>query len=122
MAWFAARASAVNRGMPLRKSPASNVVVVSIVPVRNPLPSGLNGTNPMPSSESVGMISASGARHHSEYSDCSAVTGCTAWARRIVRGAASDRPKWPTWPAFDQFAHGAGGVLDRDVGVDAVLV
>ena len=30
------------------------------------MPSGLNGTNPMPSSESVGMISASGARHHSE--------------------------------------------------------
>jgi hypothetical protein len=40
MAWFAARASAANRGMALRKSPASNAVVVSIVPVRNPLPSG----------------------------------------------------------------------------------
>jgi hypothetical protein len=79
--------------MPFRKSPAANAVEVSIVPVRKPLPSGLNGTNPMPSSESSGMISASGARHHSEYSDCSAVTGCTAWARRIVRGAASDRPK-----------------------------
>jgi hypothetical protein len=51
MAWLAARASAANRGTLLRKSPASNVVVVSIVPVRKPLPRGLNGTNPMPSSD-----------------------------------------------------------------------
>jgi transcriptional regulator GlxA family with amidase domain len=34
----------------------------------------------MPSSSSAGMISASGPRYHSEYSLCSAVTGCTAWA------------------------------------------
>jgi hypothetical protein len=70
-----------------------------MVPARNPLPSGLNGTKPMPSSARVGMISASGDRHHSEYSDCKAVTGCTAWALRIVCGAASDIPKWPTLPA-----------------------
>ena len=37
-------------------------VLASIVPVRKPLPSGLNGTKPMPSSSSVGMISASGSR------------------------------------------------------------
>ena len=53
-------------------------------PVRKPLPSGLKGTKPMPSSSSVGRTSASGSRHHSEYSLWSAVTGCTAWARRIV--------------------------------------
>jgi len=46
----------------------SEVVFSSIFPVRKPFPSGLNGTKPMPSSSSVGNISASGSRHHSEYS------------------------------------------------------
>jgi len=40
-AWFAARASGVNRGRLLRKSLASNFVLASILPVRNPRPSGL---------------------------------------------------------------------------------
>ena len=35
----------------------------------------------------------------SEYSLCSAVIGCTACARRMVSGAASDRPRWRTLPA-----------------------
>jgi hypothetical protein len=60
-----------------RKAPASNVVAVSIAPVRNP-PRGLNGTNPMSSSASVGMISASGSRHHNEYSGRRAVIAGTA--------------------------------------------
>jgi hypothetical protein len=85
--------------MPFRKSFVSKAVAALIVPVRNPLPSGLNGTSPMPSSARVGMISASGDRHHSEYSDCKAVTGCTALARRMVLGPASDNPKWATFPA-----------------------
>jgi hypothetical protein len=42
------------------------------VGVRMPLPSGLNGTNPMPSSSSVGRISVSVSRHHIEYSLCRA--------------------------------------------------
>jgi hypothetical protein len=50
-------------------------VELSIVPVRKPFPSGLNGTKPMPSSARVGKISASGSRHHKEYSLCTAVTG-----------------------------------------------
>ena len=53
----------------------SKVVVSSIFPVRKPLPSGLNGTKPIPSSSSVGRISSSGSRHQSEYSLWSAVTG-----------------------------------------------
>ena len=77
------RASGVKRGTMLRKSVLSNVVFSSILPVRKPLPSGLKGTKPMPSSSSVGSTSASGSRHHSEYSLCRAVTGWTAWARRI---------------------------------------
>ena len=37
-------------------------------PVRKPLPRGLNGTSPIPSSSSVGSNSSSGRLHHSEYS------------------------------------------------------
>jgi hypothetical protein len=74
----------VKRGRVLRMSELSNDVAALILPVRNPLPSGLKGTKPIPSSSRVGAISASGSRHHSEYSLCSAVTGWTAWARRIV--------------------------------------
>ena len=83
-AWFAFRASGVKRGTVLRKSVLSKVVFSSILPVRKPLPSGLKGTKPIPSSSRVGRISASGSRHHSEYSLCRAVTGWTACARRIV--------------------------------------
>ena len=49
-----------------------------IFPVRKPLPSGLKGTKPMPSSSRVGMISVSGSRQKSEYSLCRAVTRWTA--------------------------------------------
>ena len=77
IAWFALRASCVKRGRELRKSVLSNLVFISIFPVRNPLPKGLNGTNPIPSSSSIGKISSSGFLHQSEYSLCKAVTGCT---------------------------------------------
>ena len=46
----------------------------------------------MPSSRSVGMISCSGSRDQTEYSVCSAEMGSTAWARRMVAGAASESP------------------------------
>ena len=121
-AWFAFRASGVKRGTVLRKSELSNVVFSSIFPVRKPLPSGLKGTKPMPSSSSVGRTSASGSRHHSEYSLWSAATGWTAWARRIVCAPASERPKCLTLPCLDQLLHRPGHVLDRHVRVDAVLI
>ena len=70
-----------------------------MVPVRNPRPSGEYGTRPMPSSRSVGRISSSRSRVHSEYSDCRAVIGCVACARRIVAASASDSPRWATLPA-----------------------
>jgi HEAT repeat protein len=57
----------VNRGTMARKSPGANVVDASISPVRNPLPSGLNGTRPMPSSSKTGSRSPSGRRHQSEF-------------------------------------------------------
>ena len=106
----------------LRKSELSNVVFSSIFPVRKPLPSGLNGTKPIPSSSSVGNTSASGFLHHSEYSLWSAVTGWTACARRIVCTPASERPKCLTLPCLDQVLHRSGDVFDRHIRIDAVLI
>ena len=97
-------------------------VLASILPVRKPLPSGLNGTRPMPSSSRVGRISASGSRVHSEYSLCSAATGCTAWARRIEPRARLGEPEIAHLALRDQLLHGAGDVLHRHLGIDAVLV
>ena len=119
---FAFRFSAVKRGTTLRKSVGSNVVFSSIVPVRNPLPSGLNGTKPMPSSSSAGRTSSSGSRHHSEYSLCSAVDrldGVRAADRLHARFGQAEVLDL----AFaDQVLHRAGDVLDRHVGIDAVLI
>ena len=80
-------------------SPSPNSVPAVNWPVRNPRPSGLKGTKPMPSSSRAGRIWSSGSRQNSEYSLWSAVTGWTAWARRIVATPASDMPKWRTFPA-----------------------
>jgi hypothetical protein len=106
----------------LRKSVLSNFVSASILPVKNPLPSGLNGTKPIPSSSSVGITVSSGSRQNSEYSLCSAATGCTAWARRIVFALASDIPKCFTLPSCDQLLHRARDLFDRHIQVDAMLV
>ena len=94
----------------------------SILPVRNPLPNGLNGTRPMPSSSSVGMISASGSRVHSEYSLCSAATGCTAWARRIELRTGFGKAEIADLALAYQVLHDARDILHRHVGVDPVLV
>ena len=105
-----------------RASPSPKVVSAVMVPVRNPLPSGLNGTRPMPSSSSVGMMSCSGSRHHSEYSLCSAVTGWTAWARRMLLDPGFGQAEVADLAGGDEVADGAGDVFDGDVRVDAVLV
>jgi hypothetical protein len=44
------------------------MVEASMVPVRKPLPSGLKGTKPIPSSSHASSTSASGRRHQREYS------------------------------------------------------
>ncbi len=69
------------------------------MPVRKPRPSGEKGTKPMFSSRSTGSTRASGSRVNSEYSDWTAVTGWTAWARRMVPGPASERPMYRILPA-----------------------
>ena len=94
----------------------------SIAPVRKPLPNGLNGTKPMPSSSSVGRISCSGSRHHSEYSLCSAVTGCTACARRIVCAPGLGQAEVFDLALPDQILDGSRDVLDRHVRIDTVLI
>ena len=58
----------------------------------------------MPSSRSTGRISLSTCRVHSEYSVCSAVIGCTAWARRMVSVEASLSPRKRTLPAVTSSA------------------
>ena len=93
-----------------------------MVPVRKPLPSGLYGTKPMPSSSHAASTSSSGRRHHSEYSLCTAVTGCTACARRIVPAAASDMPKCFTLPASMSSLTAPATSSIGHVRVDPVLV
>src|SRR2546428_4871491 len=83
----------------LRKSELSKVVSSSIFPVRKPLPRGLNGTNPIPSSSSEGSTSASGLLPHSEYSLWTAVTRWPLRARRMLCTPASERPKCLTLPS-----------------------
>ena len=65
---------------------------------------------------------ASGPRYHSEYSLCSAVTGWTACARRIVCGAGLGQAEVLDLACRDQVLHRAGHVLDRHVRVDAMLI
>ena len=70
----------------------------------------------------LGNIPSSWSRVHSEYSDCTAVIGCTACARRMVFTPTSDRPMWRIFPARDQLGQRPDGVFDRGVAVEAVLV
>jgi hypothetical protein len=51
-----------------------------------------------------------------------AVTGCTAWALRMLRSLASDRPKWRTFPGVDQVFHRPGDLLHGYGRIHAVLV
>ena len=120
--WFALRASGVKRGTILRKSLLWNLVFSSMAPVRKPLPRGLNGTKPIPSSSSVANILASGSRHQSEYSLCRAVTGCTEQARRIVCAPRFGQTEVPDLAQADQVLHGTRDLLDRNLRVDPVLI
>ena len=56
----------------------------------------------------------SGSRVHSEYSLCTAATGCTAWARRIVEAAASAAlAEMPHLARRDQLLHRSGHIFNR---------
>ena len=53
----------------------------------------------MPCSAQYGSTSANGSRVHSDSSDCTDATGCTAWARAICSTVTSDRPSCRALPA-----------------------
>ena len=121
-AWFAFRASGVKRGTMLRKSDLSNVVFSSIFPVRKPLPRGLKGTNPIPSSSSVG---SSFLFRASPPQRVFALDG----GDRLDRVGAADRlhscfrKAEVLHLAFpNQVLHRSCHVFDRHVRVDAVLI
>ena len=66
---------------------------------RAPRPTGEKATKVMPSSRQVSSTAISGFRVHSEYSVCSAATGCSAWALRKVGAETSERPMLRIFPA-----------------------
>src|SRR5262249_12568337 len=121
-ATFALRFSSANRGTTLRKSVGSNVVLSSIVPVRKPLPSGLKGTNPIPSSSSVGRISRSGSRHQSEYSLCKRRHRLHGVRAADCLRARFRQPEVLHLPLTNEVPDGTGDVIDRHVRIDALLV
>src|SRR5712691_1351848 len=106
----------------LRKSLLSNFVSSLIFPVRKPLPRGLNGTNPIPSSSSVGITSASGSLHQSEYSLWSAVTGWTACAATDRLHSCFRKAEMLHLALLNQLFYRSRNVLYRYVRVNAVLV
>jgi hypothetical protein len=68
----------------------------------------------------VGSSSSSGRRHHSEYSLGMAVTGSTAWARRIVRTQAGWAGRRAPSHAASRVHHGFdAGVPRREVHLAA---
>ena len=72
---------------------AARPSVEVMVPVRKPRPSGEKGTRPTPSRRAVGSTDSSTPRVHSEYSLCTALIGCTAWARSNSSAVTSERPR-----------------------------
>ena len=100
----------------------SNVVFSSIFPVRKPLPSGLNGTKPMPSSSSAGSTSASGL---SPPQRVFALEG----RHGLDRVGATDRLHTGFGQAevldlafLNQILHRPRDVFDRHVRVNTVLI
>ena len=102
--------------------PAANWVSVVTVPVRKPLPSGLNGTNPIPSSAQRGQhlrLGVPGPQRVLRLHRGHRVHGVGA----ADRGRAGlGQPEVAHLALVDELPDGAGDVLDRHVGVDPVLV
>src|SRR5215472_2936766 len=76
----------------------------------------------MPSSRQTPITSFSGARVQWKYSDCNAVMGWAACARRIVVAPASEKTKEAHFAFLNEFRHCANGLLDWRVWIDAMLV
>ena len=121
-AWLALRASGVKRGSDARKSLLASSVCSVMAPVRKPLPSGLNGTKPMPSSSSVGRMSRSCWRVHSEYSLWTAVNGLHGVGAADRLRAGLRQPEVFHLARVDQLIDRTRHVLNRHARVDAVLI
>jgi len=105
-------------GITLRKSDFSKWEFLPNRPVRNPLPRGLKGTSPIPSSSSAGINASSGRRHHIEYSLWTPASGSILCARRMVWDTSLGSPSiGPS--GFNQILHRPCDVFDRHVRVDA---
>ena len=107
----------------LRKSVLSNVVVSLMCSRKEPLAQRTERHEADAQLlRASACISFSGGAIQSEYSLWSAVTGCTACARRIVCAPASDNPKCFTLPsAIRSFTAPATSSIGTS-GIDAVLV
>ena len=82
-----------------RKSEAAIRSGVGGASVRSARPTGEKATSAVPSAAQACTSPSSGARVESEYSDCTAATGCTAAARRSDEGAISEKPTARVLPA-----------------------
>ena len=92
-------------------------------PVRKPLPSGLNGTKPMPSSSSVGKIFCfrlSRPPQRVFALHCSDRLHRVRAANRLH--ARLRQARMLDLALLNQFLHRAGDVFDRHVRVDAMLI
>ena len=96
---FCSKWPAWKRGIASRMSFGGSPETSRSSPVRKPRASGLNATNAMPSSRQVSSTATSALRVQSEYSVCTAASGCTACARRIVAADTSLMPIARTLPA-----------------------
>ena len=122
IAMFAARASAAKRGEMLRKSVPLKVVLVSIVPVRKPAPSGLNGRSRFQvprrwRARRCARHRASTMSTRSERRD-----GLDGVCTTDGLAARLGQPEVLHLALLNQFLHGAGNVLDGDSRVHAVLI
>ena len=106
----------------LRKSFLSNFVSSLIFPVRKPLPSGLKGTNPIPSSSSVGYdfcfwLSPPQGVFALQRGDGLNGVGATDGLH-----AGFGKAEVLHLALLNQFLHRSRHLFDRDVGIDAVLI
>ena len=96
---------------------------VSILPVRNPSPTGAHGTKPMPSSSQVARTPFNSTlRVHSEYSVLDGGNGLHGMGAADGFRARLGEAEVQNLALLDEVFHRAGDVLDRHGRIDAVLV
>ncbi len=86
------------------------------------MPSGLNGTKPIPSSSSVGITVSSGSRQNSEYSLCSAVDGLNRMGAADRLRACFRETEVLHLAFLNQFLYRSRNIFDRNVQIDTMLV